>query len=94
MQSMPITPIPMPKWFHSPSSPPTHNKTWPTNLIKIICAIKGIPPHHPTPLKITFDLTSKAAKKNYLTLMRKYKGSLAASLEAQHNLTTGYGLEF
>ncbi len=41
-----------------------------------------------------FDLTSEAAKKNYLTLMRKYKGSLTASLEAQRNSTVGYGLEF
>jgi hypothetical protein len=32
-----------------------------------------------------FDLTSKAAEKKYLTLMREYKGSLAALLEAQHN---------
>jgi hypothetical protein len=27
-------------------------------------------------------------------LMRKYKGSLAASLEVQRNSTMGYGLEF
>jgi hypothetical protein len=41
-----------------------------------------------------FDLTSKAAEKNYITLMRKYKGSLAALLEAQRDSTVGYGLEF
>jgi hypothetical protein len=41
-----------------------------------------------------FDLTSEAAKKNYLTLRRKYKGSLAALLGAQQDLTMGYGLEF
>jgi hypothetical protein len=92
-QSMPIAPIPMPKWFHSPSSPPMDNKTWLTTLIKIICAIKEIPPQRLTLPEFTFELISKAAKKNYLRLMRKYKGSLVALLEVQHNLTVGYSSE-
>jgi hypothetical protein len=46
----------MPKWFHSPSSPFADDKTWSTNLIKIICTIKEIPPQRPTPPEFTFDL--------------------------------------
>jgi hypothetical protein len=94
MQSTPIAPIPMPKWSHSPSSPPADDKTWPTNLIKFIRTIKEIPPQCWTPPEFTFDLTSKAAKKNYLTLRRKYKGSLAALLKAHQGSTVGYGLKF
>ncbi len=43
MQLMLMAPIPMPKWSHSPSSPSADDKTWPTNLIKIILAIKRTP---------------------------------------------------
>ncbi len=52
------------------------------------------PAQRPTPPEFTFDLTSKAAQKKYLTLRRKYKGILTALLEAQCNLTVGYVLEF
>jgi hypothetical protein len=73
MQSKPIAPIPMPKWSHFLSSPPTDNKTWPANLIEIIRAIKQAPHQCPTLPEFTFDISSEAAKKNYLTLRRKYK---------------------
>ena len=56
----------MPKWFHFPSPPPTDNKTWSKNLIKIIGAITEIPPRCLTPPEFAFDLTSKATKENYL----------------------------
>jgi hypothetical protein len=84
----------MPKWSHSPSSPSADDKTWPTNLIKIIRAIKQPPPN--VRLHLNSRLTShpRQSRKKYLTLRRKYKGSLAASLEAQQDSTVGYGLKF
>ena len=42
----------------------------------IICAIKTMPPRRPTQLEFTFNLTSEAATKNYLVLMKKYNGDL------------------
>jgi hypothetical protein len=63
MQSTPFAPIPMSKWFHSPSSPPADKETLPTNLVKTIRAIKEIPPQHPTLPKFTFELSSKATNK-------------------------------
>jgi hypothetical protein len=65
MQSTPIALIPMPNLFHSPSSPPAEDKTWPINLIEIIRAIKEIPPQCLTLPEFMFDLTFKADKKNY-----------------------------
>jgi hypothetical protein len=73
---------------------PHGQQTRKENLIKIIRAIKEIPPQCLTLPEFSFNLTSEAAKKNYLTLMRKYKGNLAALLEAQHNLTVGYSSDF
>ena len=39
-------------------------------------------------------LTDEAAEKNYLMLMQKYNGNLAALLEAQCKSMVGYGSEF
>jgi hypothetical protein len=74
--------------------PSAHNKIWPKILHNIIQAIKKASPQQPTQPKFSFKLTSKAAEKNYLTLMRKYKGSLADSLEAQCNLMVDMALNF
>ena len=67
---------------------------WPTNLIDIIHAIKQMPPRKPTPSEFSFELTNEAAKRNYMVLMHKCKGSLAASLESQQDSTAGYRSEF
>jgi hypothetical protein len=93
-QSLPIATLPIPKWTHLPSSHLANNNIWPTNLINIIRAIKKMPPRKPTSPEFSFKLKNKAAKQNYMVLMHKYKGSLAASLESQQNLTAGYGSEF
>ena len=93
-QSLPITTLPIPKWTHPPSSHLANNNIRPTNLIDIIHAIKKMPPQKPTPPEFSFKLTNKAAKQNYMVLMHKYKGSLAASLESQRDLMAGCGLEF
>jgi len=63
-------------------------------LIEIIRAIKTIPPRWPTPPVFTFNLTHKAAERNYMLLMHKHKGSLVASLESQRDSTVGYGSVF
>ena len=88
-QSPQIVPIPTPIWTLS-----ALDEIWPSNLIKIIRAIKTIPPRWPTPPEFTFELTCEAAKRNYMLLMHKHKGSLAASLESQCNSMVGYGSEF
>jgi hypothetical protein len=51
-------------------------------------------PRQPTPPKFSFKLKNKAAKKNYLVLMHKYRGNLTALLESQRNSPVGYCLEF
>lgn len=53
-----------------------------------------MPPRRPTPPDFSFELTCEAAEKNYLVLMHRHKGSLAASLESQHDSMVGYGSEF
>ena len=53
-----------------------------------------IPPQQPTPPEFSFELMNKAAEKNYLVLMHKYRGSLVSLLESQRDLTVGYGSEF
>ena len=60
----------------------------------IIRAIKSMPPRRPTQPEFTFDLTPKAAAKNYLVLMKKYNGNLGAFLKVQRNSIVGYGSEF
>ena len=67
--------IPKPKWSHPPTISPSDDKTWPTNLMDIIRAIKSMPPRCPTQPEFTFNLTPKAAAKNYLVLMKKYNGN-------------------
>jgi hypothetical protein len=89
-QSPQIVPIRTPIWTLSSPS----DKIWPSNLIKIIRAIKTIPPQQPTPPEFTFEVTCEAAERNYMLLMHKHKGSLAASLESQRDSTVGYGSEF
>jgi hypothetical protein len=89
-----IVPIPQPTWNHPPTSPPTDDNIWLTNLIKIIRAVKKIPPRQPSQPKFSFELTDKAAEKNFLILMRKYGGRLSELLEAQQDLMVGYRLEF
>jgi hypothetical protein len=89
-QTPQIVPIPTPIW----TLPSSADEIWPSNLIEIIRAIKTIPPRRPTPPNFTFDLTREAAKRIYMLLMHKHKGSLAASLESQRGSTVGYGLEF
>ena len=79
-----ISTTPTPEWTYNHStSPSVDEETWPTNLIDIIRAIKKIPPWKPTQPEFLFELTDEAAEKNYLTLMQKYNGDLAASLEVQ-----------
>ena len=60
----------------------------------IIRAIKSMPPRCPTQPEFTFNLTPKAAAKNYLVLIKKYNDDLGASLEVQRNSIVGYGSEF
>ena len=93
--SHPIAPlIPIPQWTHPSSSHLATDDIWPTNLIDIIRAIKNMPPRQPTPPEFSFDLSLEAAERNYMVLMHKYNGSLAASLESQRDSTVGYGSEF
>ena len=86
--------IPIPQWTHPSSSHFATDDIWPTNLIDIIRAIKNMPPRQPTPPEFSFDLSLEAAERNYMVLMHKYNGSLAASLESQRESTVGYGSEF
>ncbi len=89
-----ITRINQPTWNLPPTNPPSDHNIWPTNLIKIIKAIKQIPPREPSRPEFSFDLSEEAAERNYLILMQKYGGHLSNALAAQKDLTVGYGLEF
>jgi hypothetical protein len=78
----------------SNKSPSKGNEIWPTNLLDTIQAITPPPPQQLTQPEFSFELTSEAAEKNYLMLMWTYMGSLANSLEVQHDSMVGYGSEF
>ncbi len=67
------------------------NETWTTNLIYIIRAIKQTLPQKPSPPEFSFKNMAKVVKKNYLILMPKYKGGIAALLELQRDSAVGYG---
>ena len=89
-----IARIPHPTWIHPPTNPPTDGNIWPSNLIKIIRAIKQIPPGQPSRPEFSFKLLDEAAEKNFLILIRKYGGCLADALAAQKDSAVGYGSEF
>jgi hypothetical protein len=94
LQSASIVLIPQPKWNHPPTSLPTDDNIWPTNLIEIIKAVKQIPPQQPSRPEFCFELTDEAAEKNFLILMRTYGGHLSDLLASQQDSTVGYESEF
>jgi len=62
--------------------------------MEIISDILSEQPRCPSPPEFVFEMTPEAAEKNYLLLMKKYKGSLALALENHRESTMGYGSEF
>jgi hypothetical protein len=52
------------------------------------------PCRHPLKPIFKFDLSIEAAKKNYIILMRKFKGDLHKELHAQQGLPLQYGSKF
>ena len=68
-------------------------RVWPKNMMSIIKSI--VESHGPRPEKplFEFEMTSEAAKKNFLVL-KSFNFDVKAALAAQAKSPTGYGLEF
>jgi hypothetical protein len=58
-----------------------------------VAKILALPICKPEKPEFTFELTTEAAMWNYMVLMKKYKGDLGVSLEAQQDSPLGMGLE-
>ena len=67
---------------------------WPSNLIQLLQDIMALPCPNPSKPQFKFDLSVKAAEKNYILLIRKFGGDLHRALHAQKNLPLSYGSEF
>jgi hypothetical protein len=52
------------------------------------------PCQHPIKLLFVFDPSIKAAQKDFIILMHKFRGDLSKALEAQQASPLGYGLGF
>ena len=67
---------------------------WPPDLISILQKTMTTPCHHPSKLLFEFNMSVKAAEKNYIILMRKFGGDLHRALHAQQGSPLQYGSEF
>ncbi len=72
----------------------THQPTWPPNLIKIIRTTTSTPCNCPSPPEFSFTFNLESAKKNYIILMKKHRGSLQRALDANSKTPLGMGSEF
>jgi hypothetical protein len=57
---------------------------WPSNLIQLLQDIMALPCPNPSKPQFEFDLSVKAAEKNYILLMQKFGGDLHRALHAQN----------
>jgi hypothetical protein len=73
-------------------APPS--QIWPNNLISILQKIMATPCQPPTKPIFEFDLSIKAASKNYILLKNTFEGDLQRALNAQPNSLLQYGSEF
>jgi hypothetical protein len=55
------------------------------NLIKIIRTTTSTPCNRPSPPEFSFTFDLESAKKNYIILMKKHRGSLQPALDANSN---------
>jgi hypothetical protein len=67
---------------------------WPPGLISILQQTMATPCRHPSKLIFEFNFSIKAAKKNYIILMRKFKGGLHKALHIQQGLPLQHGSKF
>jgi hypothetical protein len=74
--------------------PATPSQVWPSNLISILQKIMATPCQPPTKPIFEFDLSIKAASKNYILLKHTFGGDLQRALDAQPNSPLQYGSEF
>ncbi len=70
------------------------NFIWPSNFIQLLQDIMALPCPNPSKPQFEFDLSVKAAEKNYILLMQKFEGDLHCALHTQKNLPLSYGSEF
>jgi hypothetical protein len=68
-------------------------RAFPANLIDIIRAIRKEAIPALTAPEFMFELTSKAAERNFM-ILKKYNFNLATAIEAQKSSSLGYGSEF
>ncbi len=68
-------------------------QAFPANLIDIISVIREEAIPAPTEPEFMFELTSKAAERNFM-ILKKYNFDLAMAIEAQKSSLLGYGSEF
>ncbi len=68
-------------------------RAFPANLIGLIREIREEEIPAPTAPEFVFELTSKAAERNFM-ILKKYNFDLAKAIEAQKSLPLGYGSEF
>ncbi len=67
---------------------------WPPKLISILHQAMATPCQHSSKPIFKFDLSVKAAKKNFIILPCKFGGNLHKALHAQHELPLSYGSKF
>jgi hypothetical protein len=79
---------------NSISYPKPSLAVWPPGLISILQQTMATPCRHPSKLIFKFNLSVKAAEKNYIILMRKFEGDLHKALHAQQGSPLQYGSEF
>jgi hypothetical protein len=74
--------------------PLTPQSPWPPNLVNTIKTIVSKPCNRPNPPNFSFTFDMESAKKNYIILMKKHKGSLQCGLDANSSSPLGMGSEF
>ena len=67
---------------------------WPEDLLERIQSVMHMPIRRMEAPKFNFELSTEAAERNYLLLMKKYGGSLEIALKEQRNSPLGMGSEF
>ena len=67
---------------------------WPKDLMKLVKQVIELPIRKPDKPEFVFELTTEAAERNFLLLMKRYGGRLDLALKAQQDSPLGMGSEF
>ena len=82
------------RFRHSGMQERAEMNVWPPRLISILQKTMATPCRHPSKPIFEFDMSVKAAEKNFIILMRKFGGDLHEALHAQQGTPLQYGSEF